>query len=154
ERVVLLSVRAVVLLAGVLALALWVAAPVIYPAWTRYRFALQPSLLAILILQAVLMSGWSSSAWPLLASNQHSRLAVWSLANAGLTVVGPGVALWLGWGLWGAAAATTIADVLCGLAAFPRLSAHFLNMSSSRMYRAIGRALAALLPVMVVCQAC
>lgn len=154
EKVVVLSVRAVVLLAGVLALALWVAVPVVFSLWTRHRFALQSSLLAVLVLQAVMMSGWSTSAWPLLAANQHSRLAAWSLANALLTIASTTVALSLGWGVLGAAVATTVADVLCGLAVFPRLAARFVHIPSSRIYGAMGRAIAALLPVVIACLVC
>lgn len=144
-RIALLAVKTVVLLSGFAALGLWLFLPAIYPLWTGRHLQVQPILLSLFLIQGVLMAGWGTSAWPLLSSNQHRQLSIWSLANAVLTIL---LAIFLGpqFGAVGVVLATLLGDVLCGFAIYPRLSAQCLALPVGRMYGAIVRPLAALLP--------
>jgi len=144
-NITLLVIKAVVLLSGAVAIGIWLFLPLLYPAWTGRQLDIQPSLLGLFLFQAVLMAGWSTAGWPLLASNQHSRLARWSLLNAGLTVM-LAIALAPRFGVIGVAFATLTGDVLCGAAIYPFLAAKTLNVATSKVYGAILRPLFVLLP--------
>lgn len=153
ERLVLLSISASVLIAGLLGMALWTIAPTVYSLWTHHAFSLEPPLLAILTVQLLLSAGWSTVSWPLLAANRHSQLATWSLANATVTIGGGAIAIALGWRILGVAGASLFADIICGLSSFPFLTARFLNIPVARIYGAMARPMVALLPLFIVCAA-
>jgi O-antigen/teichoic acid export membrane protein len=146
RRTALLAVKVVVLLSGFAALAMWLFLPAIYPLWTGRQLQLQPALLAIFLLQAVLMAGWSTSAWALLSSNRHRGLACWSVGNAVFTII---LALLLGprFGAVGVVLASLLGDIACGFAVYPRLAAKSLDMPVSRLYAAMLMPWAALAPV-------
>jgi len=146
SRVALLAVKTVVLLSGFAAIGLWLFLPLIYPIWTGRQLQFQPVLLSLFLLQAVLMAGWSTSAWSLLSSNQHRRLALWSLINAVLTIF---LAVILGprFGAVGVLLATLLGDVICGFAVYPRLASQGLGLPGGQLYVAIVWPMAVLLPV-------
>jgi O-antigen/teichoic acid export membrane protein len=145
----LVSIKAAVISAGGLALALWVLVPHVYGTWTRHRFELNPALIGVLAVQAVLMAGWSTTVWPLLAANRLSQVAAWSVANAIATIIGTSFAVFLGWGLVAAALASTLADLLCGFVVFPAIAARFLSIPTHQLYAAMGRGVGALVPLIL-----
>jgi O-antigen/teichoic acid export membrane protein len=145
-RITLLSIRANVLFAGVLAIILWFAGPFAYSVWTRRALEVRPILLALLILQAVLAAGWSTASWPLLAANRHGELAKWSLLNSLFTVSGAWVAIALGFRIEGAVIASILSDLFCGLWAFPSMVGRYLRLSPGKFYLAMLRPVVALLP--------
>lgn len=135
-EITLLAVRSIVFISGLAALAIWIWLPVIYRAWTSNELEFEPALLALFLVQVVLFAGWSASAWPLLAINQHKRIAVWDLINAVFTIV---LALILVrvLGMYGVAIATFAGDLLFGFLVYPRLTAKHLQLPIIRIYRAI-----------------
>jgi len=151
-RVMLLAVRATVLFAGALSVALWFAAPAVYSIWTREAFRVQPGLLALLIGQALLAAGWSTASWPLLAANQHHEVARWSLLNSVLTLLGAAMAIRLHFGIEGAVIASIASDLICGLWAYPLLSARYLNFTQPKFYLAMLRSLVAMVPAVLLAQ--
>jgi O-antigen/teichoic acid export membrane protein len=151
-RVTLLAVRATVLFAGALSVALWFGAPAIYSMWTRHAFHVQPLLLALLMCQGLLAAGWSTASWPLLAANQHHELARWSLANSALTLLGAAVALKLNFGIEGAVIASIAADLICGLWAYPLIAARYLDLAQPKFYVAMLRSLIAMVPAVLLAQ--
>ena len=144
--VTLLVVKTVVLFSGAVAISIWLFLPLIYPAWTGRQLEIQPSLLGLFLFQAVLLAGWSTAGWPLLASNQHRRIARWSLINAVLTVI---LAMMLAprFGVIGVALATLSGDVLCGAAIYPAIAAKTLQVATMKVYGAMLRPLLVLLPM-------
>jgi len=149
-RITLLSIKATVLFAGALSVILWFAGPVVYSVWTHHSFQVQPLLLALLVCQALLAAGWSTASWPLLAANKHDELAKWSLVNSALTLVGAAIALQLGFGIEGAALASILSDLVCGLWAFPLLAARYLDLSQTKFYLAMLRSCLAIVPAVVL----
>jgi O-antigen/teichoic acid export membrane protein len=147
SRSVFLSIRIVVLLTGVAALLIWLSAPLLYSLWTGRHFAVHPLLLAILLIQGLLAAGWLTSGWAMMAANRHRLMAGWFLLNAILTLL-LGLAVARPWGIVGIAAASLVADVLCGAIVYPRLLARFLVIRTLRVYAQIGVALIALLPAL------
>jgi len=145
----LLAVKIVGLLSAAAAVGLALLLPWIYPLWTGRKLSFEPGLLALFLAQGVLASGWATSAWTLLASNQHSRLARWSLSNA---VINVSLCLLLvRWcGVWGAAVAALSADIVCGAAVYPRLACRLLGVSLREMYCAVLAPLIVLLPVVAL----
>jgi O-antigen/teichoic acid export membrane protein len=87
QRAALLSSKVVSLLSSLVAIAAWFLLPQVYSLWTGRQLVVSPALLAVLLVQAALMAGWSAAAWPLLASNQHHRVAYFSVLNAIVTVI-------------------------------------------------------------------
>jgi len=146
RRTAMLAVKIVGFSGAAAAVALAALLPWIYPLWTGRKLSFDPALLALFLLQAVLASGWMTSGWTLLASNQHRRLARWSLVNALINVSGCLLLARL-YGVWGAATAALFADILCGVAVYPRLACRQLGVSASEMYRAVLAPLIIVLPV-------
>jgi O-antigen/teichoic acid export membrane protein len=134
-RLALETVRLVMTASGVLSVLLFMIMPMIYPWWTGKHLSMNSTLLIVLLAQAVLAAGWSTSAWAPLAGNKHRAIALWSMANAALTVAGT-LALAPHLGALGAAIATIGADVLCGLAVYPVLAARFLEVPGRAVAKA------------------
>lgn len=145
-RTALLLVKLVVLLSTGAALVLLIFGPSIYPLWTGRKLQLQPTLLGLFLIQAILFSGWSTSGWSLLASNQHRNLAYSSLANAALTIIAA-VILAPRFGVLGVALATLLGDVVCGAIIYPWLASHALGFQLRKMYEAILVPCLAVMPV-------
>lgn len=149
KAISLLATRVITFVSGLAALAVWVWLPTLYTAWTNDELELHPALLAMFLMQTVLFAGWSTIAWPLLATNQHRRIALWDIANAILTIilalilVGP-------FDIYGVAIATFIGDILCGFLVYPRLTAKSLHTSVRATYQAITDPLVALGAVAIV----
>jgi O-antigen/teichoic acid export membrane protein len=135
-HIVLLSVKAISLLCSIAGVMLWVVLPVIYPIWTDNQLPLDPLLFGIILFQTVLLAGWTSCGWILMASNRHRQMAGWALGNAAITL---SLALYLTprFSAIGVAVATLLGDVLCGLLVYPRLSAQELKVSSWLIYKSI-----------------
>jgi O-antigen/teichoic acid export membrane protein len=123
---------------------LWFVAPVAYQTWTRHRVAFDPLLLAILLAQVILSSAWTTSGWSLIAVNHHKGLAYWNTGNAALTIV-LAVVLVPHYGVYGAAVASLLGDIVCGFLVYPALAARLSRCSAMGIYRA------AATPLLVVC---
>ena len=149
RKVMLSAVRIIMLTSGLAALMMWVLLPFIYPFWTGKQLQLQPILFAVFLFQGVLAAGWSTSGWSLLAANQHRMPARWSLANAVVTIA---LSVWLAprYGVLGVGLATLLGDVLCGLAAYPKLTAGMLELSVWRVYKAMLFAVLLLMPLLAM----
>jgi O-antigen/teichoic acid export membrane protein len=135
-RLALVMVRVVMVTSGLLALAMFVAMPIVYPAWTGRALPYQSTLLLVLLTQAFLAAGWATSAWAPLAGNRHQAIAYWSIANAALTillvlVLSPAL------GPTGAALGTLGADLAFGLLVFPFIAARFLDVPIGKVARSI-----------------
>jgi O-antigen/teichoic acid export membrane protein len=142
-------IRLLVFATGLVAIGIWVFAPFIFPAWTRGRLQLNQCLLAVLLIQGVLASGWSTSSWSLLATNHHREVALCSVANAALTL---GLAVWLSakYGIVGAAVANLTGDVVCGLTTFPLLVARFFKTPVARIYQEMFWPCVELVPLLLI----
>ncbi|GAC1655211.1 MAG: hypothetical protein NVS9B15_16000 [Acidobacteriaceae bacterium] len=142
----LIALRLVVLASGFAALILWISLPLVYPIWTGRHLRLHTTILAIVLIQAVLASGWSTTAWSLLAANRQRLPALWSVANACATIV---LAVWWGtlFGVVGVALASLAGDVLCGFAIFPVFSSRFLQMPARHLYKEITFPIVWLIPL-------
>jgi O-antigen/teichoic acid export membrane protein len=145
-RVALVSVRSVELLSGMAALALWILLPFVYPYWTGKELALNPPLLALLLVQSTLMAGWSTCGWALLASNRHRVLTLLALANAA-TVIVLSIVLIPRFGIVAAAFSMLGADIVFGLGMYPNALARSLGLRRRDAYVAVARPLAALVPM-------
>jgi O-antigen/teichoic acid export membrane protein len=145
RRWALSAIRIVVVASGIAALALWVAGPVVYPLWTGRHLSLQPALLAVLISQAILSAGWTTSVWSLLAANHHRAVAAWSFANA-LVALTLAAILSRRFGVAGAALGSLAGDIACGALVFPVLLSRFLSLRIAQIYGEIAEALIALVP--------
>ncbi len=150
QRGAMLSVRVVTWLTGISALAILLSGPVLYPWWTGQRLTIDNTLLAIMLIQALLSAGWATAGWPMLAANRHRGVALCSIGNALLTLL---LAVWLArtGGVKGVALGSLLGDVVFGLLAVPLLLARFLNLAGAKIYAAMGIAILALLPPTVVC---
>jgi O-antigen/teichoic acid export membrane protein len=149
RRISFLAIKINTLATGLVALSLWFLGPKLYAVWTGRVLEIQPTLLAVLLIQGVLAAAWSSSIWGLLAVNLHKPVGYWSLLNA-LVTLSLGVILMSRWGVTGMAVASLIGDLICGLAVFPFLAARQIQLPIWRIYRSIfGSVLA--LTVLVVC---
>lgn len=135
-RASLVTIKFIVTITGLTGLALFLLLPIVYPTWIGKRMDLNILLLTIFLVQGILYSGWATSSWPLLASNQHKKIALWSLMNSMVTVV---LALIFveNWGLLGVAIATLIGDILCGFLVFPHLAGKSLVIQTKNIYVAI-----------------
>ncbi len=139
------SIRLAVLLTGILALAVWIAAPVVYPAWTDKQLRISSGLLATLLVDATIAAGGISAAWMMLATNHHRSVAQWSLVNS---VIGLGLAAILlpRLGVVGAAVGTFAGNALCAGVVLPLLSARFIKVKVREIYCQIGSAWLVLVP--------
>jgi len=99
----------------------------------------------VLVTQAILSAGWTTSVWSLLAANRHRAVAAWSLANA-LVALALAAILSRRMGLAGAALGSLVADIACGAFVFPLLLSRFLSLRVTQIYGEIGEALIALAP--------
>ncbi len=144
-RTARLSIRVAVLLTGVLALAVWIAAPVVYPAWTDKQLRISSGLLATLLVDAMIAAGGISAAWMMLATNHHRSVAKWSLLNSAIAL-GIAAILLPRLGVFGAAVGTLTGNVLCAGVALPVLSARFVKVKVGQIYCQIGWAWLALVP--------
>lgn len=145
RRVALLALRLVPIASGVAALVLWAVLPLIYEVWTGRELKFQPVLLAVLMAQSVAASYWSTSGWSMLAANSQRLPALWSLLNAGLTIA-LATALAPRLGGVGAAIATLVGDLACGLLVFPVLAARFLDVRPQVLYGPLLATIALLAP--------
>jgi O-antigen/teichoic acid export membrane protein len=143
-RLLKVTLKTVVLISAVLGMFLWFVAPVAYQTWTRHRVAFDPLLLAILLAQVVLASAWTTSGWSLIAVNHHKGLAYWNAGNAALTIV-LAILFVPHYGVYGAAVASLLGDIVCGLLVYPALAARLSRCSPVDIYRAAGT------PLLVVC---
>ena len=146
RRLSLLTIRTVVFLSGAAALVLWLFFPLIYPLWTGKHLEVQPALMLLLLCQAVLAAGWSTAGWSLLAANLHRGLALFSLANALLTIL-LAIVLAPRFGILGVAGASLAGDMVFGLSFYPALLARFLKIPITTVFRTIWQpALALVIP--------
>jgi len=150
QRAAALSVRLVTWLTGISALVIWVSGPVLYPWWTGRQLTIDSTLLAIMLIQALLSAGWTTASWPLLAANRHRGVALYSIGNALLTLV---LAAWLArtGGVKGVALGSLFGDMVFGFLAVPLLLARFLRLGAPKIYATIGIPIAALLPLAGLC---
>lgn len=146
ERVVSLTIKLVVFLGGASALLFWVGGSTVYPSWTGRHLEFEPLLLAILMIQGVIVAGYSSSSWVLMSTNHHKVLGVSYIANAALTV-GLSVLLVKPFGVQGVAFAALSGEIVFGLSIFPVLTSSLLRMPVSKIYGAFFAALIALVPL-------
>jgi O-antigen/teichoic acid export membrane protein len=144
-----ISLKLVSLTSATASIGLWFILPMIYPLWTGKSLILNPTLLAVLLIQAVLAAGWSTSGWALLASNQHRNLACWAFVN-GLLTIALSALFAPRYGVIGVAVASLIGDIACGLAVYPILASRLLGIPKLRMYETILLPVAALLPLLVM----
>ena len=142
----LFAATALMAIGAVAAGALWTAAPLFYGAWTSNSLSFDGTLACILIVQSILASGWQTSAWSLLATNQHHALSSWSAARAALTVI---IALALAgpFGAVGVAAGALAADIVCAALVFPGTAAAMLGAPRWQFHRRIALGLVPLVPV-------
>lgn len=144
----LLTTTAFMALGGVAAAALWVVAPAVYGAWTAHTLRFDATLACVLLVQGILASGWQTSTWGLMATNQHHALARWSAAKAALTIA-------LAWtlagrfGALGVALAVLTADVACGALVFPARAAAAYGASAASFYRRIAIGGVPLVPIVM-----
>lgn len=143
------SMRTLVVLTGASGAALWLLSPILYPLWTGRQFIMDPMLLALLIVQGVLLSGWQTCTWGLLAANKHSAIAGFSTANA---LLGIGLALFAArsHGPVGAAVGLLVADIALGVCLFPFLASSFLGVPARRVYYEMGKAFLPIVPLMIL----
>lgn len=133
-RVVRSFVRLSVTLTAVGAVLVKSVGPDFYILWTQRQIHFDAWLLDVLLIQVVLMSFWSSSAVPLLASNRHRTYAWWMVANAAMTV-GFSLLLIHPFGVVGVALGSLLADVCCGLAVVPLLVGRLLGEPTRRFVK-------------------
>jgi O-antigen/teichoic acid export membrane protein len=154
RQVVSIAVRTSIWFATVVGSSVCLAAPFGYALWTRSKLQLDVTLLVLLSCQAVLSSGWSLSAWPLMSANRPRSLARWTLLNGVLTIAGGYVCLRLGLGLVGLAIWSIAMDVVCGLIPFPIVAFAFMQDTPGKFYRDMLRAMLCALPFGLVSYAC
>lgn len=147
------SVRAIVLASGGLALALAAGLPLIYPHWARGRLALDFPLAAVLVIQSVMSTYWGIAGAPLIASNQHGRLAKLAVANAVVTV-GLAVIAMKAFGVLGVALAALFSDLAFGLLGYPCELSRRTGMTAKAFYLSMLRPLGALVPLAAATVAC
>jgi O-antigen/teichoic acid export membrane protein len=138
------TLKTIVLVSSLLGLLAWLVVPVVYRTWTSHRVALDMRLLALLLVQAILASAWTTSAWSLIAANRPKSLAYWNTGNAFITIV-LAVVLVPRYGVYGAAIASLLGDVVCGLLVYPALSRRLCRCSVSEMFGSAAS------PLLVVC---
>ena len=146
SRITFITIRSILVSTVVIALLLWLTAPSIFPLWTGQRIQMEPILLGLLLGQGVLVAAWTPSCWGLMATNHHGPLALFSLANAALTI---GAAAWLArsYGAVGAALGSLVGDLVFGFVVFPVLASSFLAVSSTRVYAEMAVGTVAGLPI-------
>lgn len=148
SEVSLLATTTFMTIGAVAAAALWAVAPFAYNAWTSHSLQFHSGLACVLIIQSILASGWQTSAWSLLATNQHHALAWWSLGKAVITIA-------LAWqmagpfGPTGVALAALAADIACGALVFPARAAARLGVPAVQFYARIGLGLVPLVPIVI-----
>jgi O-antigen/teichoic acid export membrane protein len=128
------AVKWIVLITGFLAIGVFLAAPIVYPLWTRQEVQLRPALLGLLLAQAVVAAGWVTSGWILLSTSHHRGLALCSMANGALTVVLAAL-MAKPYGAVGVVLASIVGDIIFGLAFVPRLASSLLNVRTALIYR-------------------
>ena len=148
ERLVVITTGATMLCTGVIAVALYMFFPYIYPIWTGKTLNIQMPLLGILLLQGVLGAGWLTASWGLLASNQHRQLAWWTMANALVTIIGAAI-LAGPWGGYGVAVASLVGDITCGLIIMPILVSRAFRISARRIFVTVMLSMLVLVPLVV-----
>lgn len=136
-----ITIRGVLFATGMVAILLWLLAPLAYPAWTGRQLQLHSVLLALLLSQGVLAGGWKTASWGLLATNHHRPIAAWTFVNSVFSI---GLAVLLGreYGVIGVALAVLVGDMLFGLVIFPIKTSRFLQISPIRIFGEIAAALA------------
>jgi O-antigen/teichoic acid export membrane protein len=144
-RIQSLILKSIIFSSGIMAVFLWVLAPLVYSGWTGGELRLEFNLLAIFLAQAVLMASGSALVFGMLATNQHRQLTLWLVANAIITLGLAG--LWVGsYGVKGVATAGLVADFITSILVFPFLTAGFLRVASLEVYKDIGLSFSALIP--------
>lgn len=148
ERLVITLTGLLVLTTGVAAIGGYVFFPRIYPIWTGKELDVQMSLFGLLLIQSLLATGWLAAQWSLMGTNQHKWLAIWTVLNGLVTIVGAAL-LVSRWGVLGVGLAGLIGDVTCSLIVLPVLVSKSLQISARRIYRTILLALLVLAPFAV-----
>jgi O-antigen/teichoic acid export membrane protein len=143
-QLVKVTLKTVVLISALLGMLAWLVLPVVYQTWTRHRVALDMRLLALLLAQAILASAWTTSAWSLIAANRHQSLAYWNTGNALITIV-LAVVLVPRYGVYGAAIASLLGDIVCGLVVYPTLAGRLSRCSAAEILGSAG------VPLLAVC---
>ncbi len=132
-RATFVVIRTISVACGAAAVFLWIAAPLVYTRWTGEQLEIHKTLMALLLVQAVLAAGWSTSTWALLAANEHRPVAGWLILN-GVITIALGIVLAHQYGATGVAAAGVTADLLCGVGIMPRVVSSFLKVPPRRVY--------------------
>jgi O-antigen/teichoic acid export membrane protein len=143
-RLLKVTLKTVVFISALLGMFVWFIAPAAYQTWTRHRVAFDPLLLAILLAQVILSSAWATSGWSLIAVNRHKGLAYCNAGNAALTIA-LAILFVPHYGVYGAAVASLLGDIVCGFLVYPALAARLSRCSAMGIYRAAGT------PLLVVC---
>lgn len=141
RRISIASIKLCIVLTGCACLALWLISPILYPYWSGRKLTLDGSLLALLLVQAVLAAGWNTSSWCLLASNNQRPLGWFALGNA-IATVGIAVVVAPRGGVVGVVTGSLIADLFFGLAVFPSQAAGVLGMRRMAVFRKLAEGFA------------
>jgi O-antigen/teichoic acid export membrane protein len=141
------TTRTVAVVTAMIAVGIWLVAPMIFAAWTSHTVTFSPLLLAVLLAQAVAAGGWGPSVWPLLATNNHQRVAWYSALNAVCGLAAAAVLI-RPFGVIGMSIGLLIADYGCNLLLFPRLGARFVGFRPGQLLREIALILLATLSAM------
>jgi O-antigen/teichoic acid export membrane protein len=94
-----------------LALLIYCAAPWIIPIWTHHAVSVDPRLLAIFLMSAVLNGLWFVTSGLLMSTNQHSGLTIRYLIAATLTLITAAIAA-PRYGIYGVALAMVMCELL------------------------------------------
>lgn len=143
------AVLMLVIVAGLAAFSIWMVAPGLFPWWTGGRMQLHPPLLAVLLFQAVLASGWSSSIWSMQATSEFKPITVWTAANAVVTLILTVLAARTG-RLELVAAASLGGDLLCALLPFPYLATRHDASHWISYYKSISTGLLVVAPLALI----
>ena len=141
------SIKFIMFFSGVIALLIWLLLPQIFNLWLGKNTSIQYNIVFILFLQNFLYSGWYTSSWLLLSTNNHSTLTKWALINSITTMVLCFIIV-IKFGLLGIVVTSLVCDIFFGAIKYPKLLSNLLSFSANDIYIVFAKVIFYLLPLM------
>ena len=146
KNLILNSIKIIMFLTIVFILLIWVFIPYLYPIWSGKKVLINFNVLFLILLQAFISSSWTTVGWVLYATNNTSKIAIYSILNGIFTIL-MSLILIPKYNLIGLCISTIIGDLLFGFLAYPYLVNKIFGLNPYKFYKIFLQYIILLIPL-------
>ena len=134
KNLILNSIKIIMFLTIISIFLIWIFIPYLYPIWSGNKISIDFDVLFLILLQTFIASSWTTAGWVLYATNNTSKIAIFSILN-GLFTVLISLILIPKYKLIGLCISTLSGDLLFGFLTYPFLVNKIFGLKPLRFYK-------------------